>query len=126
MARNGLAKNEPYLSAQGYLHFNGRAVHREVWSECKGPIPKGYIVHHKNGDKTDNRLENLELMSAADHCRHHSPRTGTAAPAVLTCAYCDLVRTSKDILARPRCTKCNRCRGKRDRERKKAVRYPTI
>ncbi len=32
-------------------------------------------VHHRNHDRTDNRLENLELMSASDHAREHfTPR----------------------------------------------------
>lgn len=28
-------------------------------------------VHHKNGDITDNRKENLEILSVGDHNRHH-------------------------------------------------------
>ena len=29
------------------------------------------VVHHKNEDKTDNRIENLELMTISDHVSLH-------------------------------------------------------
>lgn len=45
--------------------------HRFIWQLHNGPIPKGMVVHHKNGNKTDNRLDNLELMSLASHARLH-------------------------------------------------------
>lgn len=29
-------------------------------------------VHHVNENRSDNRIENLELMERAEHCRHHA------------------------------------------------------
>lgn len=34
-------------------------------------LPKGWIVHHINEDKTDNRLDNLALMTQQGHTAHH-------------------------------------------------------
>jgi hypothetical protein len=33
----------------------------------------GEIVHHRDGDPTNNDLENLEIMTQADHARLHMP-----------------------------------------------------
>lgn len=37
------------------------------------PLDKGEIVHHRNGDKRDNRAENLEVMTQSEHVRLHLP-----------------------------------------------------
>ena len=35
-------------------------------------IPKGYVVHHKNLKRNDNRISNLLLMSISDHRYYHT------------------------------------------------------
>lgn len=43
------------------------SIHRLVWEGFNGPIPEGMQVNHINEDKTDNRLENLNLMSPKEN-----------------------------------------------------------
>jgi len=53
---------------------NGRRTleHRAVWEEHNGKIPEGFMIHHINNDKKDNRIENLELVSRKEHGLKHS------------------------------------------------------
>ncbi len=41
-------------------------VHKILWESAHGPVPKGYVIVFKNGDKTDIRLENLECISRVE------------------------------------------------------------
>lgn len=36
-------------------------------------VPKGSIVHHINGIKSDNRPENLQIMTQSEHIKLHNP-----------------------------------------------------
>lgn len=45
------------------LQRRWRAVHLIVWEAANGPVPRGHAVVFKNGDKTDIRLDNLELVT---------------------------------------------------------------
>lgn len=62
----------------GYLNYtiNNKKVrvNRLVWKTFVGPIPEGYDIHHKNHIKTDNRLENLELIKKYEHCKLHKEK----------------------------------------------------
>ena len=42
-------------------------VHRLVWEAFNGSIPENMQVNHLNEIKTDNRLENLNLMTAKEN-----------------------------------------------------------
>lgn len=61
----------PVANADGYA-----LEHRLVVYDAGLEIPDGYHVHHRNGDKTDNRIENLEVIEAGDHSRHHVRERG--------------------------------------------------
>lgn len=43
-------------------------VHRLVWIAFNGQIPENIQVNHINEIKTDNRLENLNLMTRKENC----------------------------------------------------------
>lgn len=76
-------------------------VHRLVWYEVNGPIPKDRIIHHKNGDIKDNRLENLELHTRSSHAREHWADSGlngagtNAEMADAVCVVCGATFTTK-------------------------------
>lgn len=76
------------MTARRYRHTKraGRTVdvHVLVWTDANGPVPDGYVVHHRNHDKLDNRLDNLELMTHEEHSRHHNDRH----PRIKTCVSC--------------------------------------
>lgn len=53
-------------------------VHRVVWMSVNGPIPSGFVLDHINGNRSDNRLENLRLVTPKGNSGN-SIRLGTVA-----------------------------------------------
>lgn len=46
------------------------SVHRAIWEAFVGPIEGRMEINHKNLSRTDNRLENLELVTHRENIRH--------------------------------------------------------
>jgi hypothetical protein len=56
----------------GYYQSNkGVKLHVEIYKSVYGEIPEGNVVHHKDGDKTNNDSTNLILMTASEHNKLH-------------------------------------------------------
>ena len=56
----------------GRTDSNRGLMHRYVWEHFKGKIPNGYDIHHLDHDRTNNRIENLELHTKSEHARKFS------------------------------------------------------
>lgn len=60
------------LRSHGYLartDGDRELMHRYVWRFYNGDIPDGFDIHHKNHDRSDNQIENLECLSKSEHAR---------------------------------------------------------
>lgn len=57
-------------------------AHQWVWINTHGPVPKGYHIHHKNDDKSDNRIENLELVDAFRYLSLHGKQSQNVKRAI--------------------------------------------
>lgn len=57
----GTQNKDGYLRVGYQRHYY--MVHRVVWEIHNGPIPAGMFIDHVNGDRSDNRIENLRVVS---------------------------------------------------------------
>ena len=72
-------KGNGYLDSNGYkiISIEGIEVkeHHLVW--CSNPynlpyVPKGFVIHHLDGNKLNNNIDNLSLILWGDHSKLHN------------------------------------------------------
>jgi transposase len=56
------------------IKLNGKTftilLHRLIWEYFNGPIPEGLQINHIDGNKLNNLLENLELVTPSQNTQH--------------------------------------------------------
>ena len=84
-----------YSDSKGYpcIWLDGRSVriHVFLWERVNGPKPLRHVIHHKDHDKSNYSLANLQLVTESDHRRIHA----------------GWVQENNEWTAKP-CTKCHR------------------
>jgi hypothetical protein len=66
----------PRPAERRYFKHRGKLLHREIWVYHNGPIPQGYVIHHKDHNHLNNEPDNLVLMLSSAHHKYH----GTVSP----------------------------------------------
>lgn len=97
--------------------------HRLVWERHFGAIPAGHHVHHKNGDKKDNRLENLELLKASEHHSHHFAELAKTDEHKNRAAFHLLAAWAEMPVLKLRCIVCDSEFEKRQHTKHGAAKY---
>lgn len=54
-----------------FVGGQNRHIHRLQWVKYHGEIPDGYVVHHKDENKLNWDITNLELITRSEHLKRH-------------------------------------------------------
>lgn len=90
--RDLLSRTVPAIEHNGIAYYRGdnghyrsnrhKTLHRVTWEEHHGSIPKGFIVRHLDGNRDNNDISNLELVS---HREAYAPSSSKTQPSCLEC-----------------------------------------
>lgn len=109
-----LVPEHPFATSKGYVLY-----HRIIMeNHLKRLLNTDEVVHHLDGNKKNNDISNLELMTRQEHSKHHQSERGRMY-VKLKCPWCHQVfelPENKSFLIKPskyNCTCCSKsCRGK--------------
>lgn len=114
-----------------YIYLNGKkkAVmeHRFVWENCYGrKVPAGYDIHHKDGNKLNNDIVNLELLDRKTHKRIHGNCFNKQGIWYKKCSKCGETKSEHEFYKQginnwlsSECKACHITRATSDKKKRK-------
>lgn len=89
-------RNGPYVMVKAPSTYPGKKYrsryvyehHLVWWNHMNQIVPDGYLIHHINEIKTDNRIDNLQLISRANHSSEHGQEAHIKNRKEIKCAGC--------------------------------------
>ena len=69
-AENAGAKGYLRLTMQIYGKLHSVQAARVIWTHLRGPIPNGLQINHKDKNRTNNNIENLEVVTNQENMDH--------------------------------------------------------
>lgn len=71
---NAYHRNDGYYQITNGTH-KGQLLHRLIYEDTYGPIPKGFQIHHIDGNKENNNPTNLMILTKSHHHKLHMKGT---------------------------------------------------
>jgi hypothetical protein len=116
-----LRPNHPFCNTHGYVLEHRLIMEKHI----DRYLTRDEHVHHKNENRQDNRIENLQIVSPLEHLQIHGT-SGKRIPKDRKCAQCGVtvsrykshrlrsgfINSWKCIDREKNIYLCNRCRGK--------------
>ena len=111
---------------RGWFQIPYSTIHRDVWEFHYGKIPDGYDIHHIDGDKANNQIDNLMCVTRKEHRQLHAEHADKKE-FICCCLNCWNDFKAKSARARycPECRKARqKAQAKARREAAKANKPP--
>ena len=102
-----------YYNRYPRIKINGKNVklHVYVWEKVNGKKPKGFDIHHIDGDKKNYQIENLLLVTPSEHFRIHAGWVKTDGEwSHKPCKDCNQLLPLSDFYSRGKLTPSNLCK----------------
>lgn len=94
LMRNGYYMTSAQYDGKTYYFME----HRVIWVWHNGAIPAGLVINHKDYNRANNAIENLELLTQKENteysrCHHNPPRGEKSGKALLTNKQASAIKT---------------------------------